>query len=330
MGHEVPELALWSARLLVYLAHALLFGLVPVTLLVLRPAFASANLSDTDVGDTLVRRTKIIVLASLLAAVTGTLLTFLNNVLEDASLRDVGLGFGSVERVLASSFGQWQALRLPLLIAIGILLLGRTSTWLLGGTGTREGPAPRRWWAAWTVLSAALLLTIPFSGHAGGHDLRATAVANDFSHLGFGATWIAGIVALSYLLPGGWGRGSKEIPLSLLAPAVDRFSRVAFWSIAAVVVTGTINAVLHIGAFAPLFDSGYGRRLLLKVGAVILILGFGAMNHFFLRARLNESLRSGHASKHAPALRRNVRAELLLGVAVIAATSWLVGSPPPA
>jgi copper transport protein len=330
MGHEVPELALWSARLFVYLSHALLFGLVPVTLLVLRPAFASANLSNEDVGDSLLRRTKIVVLVSLLGAVAGTLLTFLNNALEDASLRDVGLGFGSVETVLASSFGQWQAMRLPLVLAIGILLLGRTGTWLLGGTGRKGASPPRRWWAAWSVLSAVLLLTIPFSGHAGAHDLRTTAVANDFSHLGFGATWITGIVALSYLLPGGWGRGNKEIPLSLLAPAVDRFSRVAFWSMTAVVVTGTINAVLHVGAFAPLFDSSYGRKLLLKLGAVMLILAFGAMNHFFLRARLNESLRSGQPSRHALALRRNVRAELLLGVAVVAATSWLVGSPPPA
>jgi len=330
MGQEVPALVLWSARLLIFLSHALLFGLVPVTLLVLRPAFASANLATEDQGISLLRRTKIVVLVSLLAGVAGTLLTFLNNALEDASLRDVGLGFGSIERVLSNSFGQWQAIRFPLIAAIGILLLGRTGRWLLAGAGTSETPAPKRWWAAWSILSAALLLTIPFSGHAGAHDLRATAVTNDFSHLGFAATWITGIVALSYLLPGGWGRSSRDVPISLLAPAVDRFSRVAFWSISAVVVTGSINTILHVGAFSPLFNTGYGRALLLKVGFVCVILAFGAMNHFLLRARLNESLRTEQPSHHAAILRRNVRTELLLGIAVMATTSWLVGSAPPA
>jgi copper transport protein len=258
------------------------------------------------------------------------LLVLINNALEDASLRGVDLSFGSVERVLSNSFGQWQALRIPLIAAIGILLLGRTGRWLLAGAGTSGTPAPKRWWAAWIILSGALLLTVPLSGHAGAHDLQATAVTNDFSHLGFASTWITGIVALSYLLPGGWGRRSRDVPISLLAPAVDRFSTVAFWSISAVVVTGTINTVLHVGAFSRLFNTGYGRALLLKMGFVCLILAFGAMNHFFLRARLNESLRTEQPTRHAGVLRRNVRTELLLGVAVIVTTSWLVGSAPPA
>jgi copper transport protein len=330
MKGEFPGLALWGARLLVYLSHALLFGLVPVTLLVLRPAFASANLSGDVAGDLLLRRTKVVVIASMVGAVTGTLLIFMNNALEDASLRDVGVGLGSFERVLASSFGQWQALRLPLVAAIGILLLGRTGTWLLAGTTGKDVAAPRRWWVAWMILSAALLLTIPFTGHAGGHDLRTTAVVNDFCHLGFGATWISGIVTLSYLLPGGRRPGGEGVPLSLLAPAVDRFSHVAFWSIIAVVVTGTINAVLQVGAFARLFDTSYGRTLLLKLSVVTFILAIGAVNHFILRARLNESLHAERPSKHAVILRRNVRTELFLGVTVIGTTSWLVGSAPPA
>lgn len=327
-GQEVPELALWSARLLVYLSHAILFGLVPVTLLVLRPAFAAADLPSDAHGDRLLRRTRGLVVASLVGATAGTLFVFLSNALEDASLRNTGLSLGSVERVLDTTFGQWQALRIPLVVAIAILLLGRTSTWLLAGTRPNEASAPRRWWGAWIVLSAALLVTIPFTGHAGAHDLRMPAVVNDFTHLGFAATWITGIVALSYLLPGG-RRRNDDLPLSLLAPAVDRFATVAFLSIAAVVMTGTINTLLHIGGLSRLFDTTYGRTLLVKVGIVGLILAFGAVNHFVHRGRLVESLRAEEPSQHAALLRRNVRTELILGIAVIGATSWLVGSPPP-
>jgi copper transport protein len=314
----------------VYISHALLFGLVPVTLLVLRPAFAFANVSKNSARDSLLRRTRLIVMGSLVAGIAGTLLVLINSAREDASLQGVGLGLESFERVLASSFGQWQALRLPLIVAMGILLLGRINRWLLAGAGTGEAPAPRRWWAAWFVLSATLLLTIPFSGHAGAHDLRTTAVVNDFSHLGFGATWITGIVALSYLLPGGWRRRGEDLPLSLLAPTVDRFSRVAFWSMTVVVVTGTINTLLHVGGWSPLFDTGYGKTLLVKLGVVTLILSFGAVNHFILRARLNEALKESGPSKHAAILRRNVKTELLLGFAVIGTTSLLVGTAPPA
>jgi len=329
MAQEVPELALWSARLLVYLSIALLFGLVPITLLVLRPAFASARRSGTVVREKLLRRTQHVVIASLVAGASGTFLMLLNNALEDASLRDISLGLGSFERVLTTNFGQWQALRFPFLTALGILLVGKIGPWLLGGATATDERAPRRWWAIWILLSGALLATVPLTGHAGGHDLRVPAIVNDFCHVAFGASWISGIVGLSYLLPGGWQGHGEKTPLAVLAPAVDRFSHVAFWSIAAVAATGTINVLLHLGGLGRLFDTGYGRTLLVKLGVVACILIFGAINHFLLRDRLTAALATEQPSKHARLLRRNVRAELILGIAVIGATSALVGSPPP-
>ena len=327
--HAVPLGVLVAARFIVFLSHALLFGLVPIALLVLRPAFAAAAIEGVR-RDLVARRAESLMMIALIVALLGAALGLLNQALENADLRGVSLGLRSFEAVLATSPGQLHVLRAPLILALGVLLMGRGRSWLLAGTaGPEEAVAPRRWWAVWLILAAALLATVSRSGHAAGHEWQAVAVTNDVCHLAAGAAWITGIVALTYLLPGAWRGRDEHAQLSLLAPAVDRFSRVAFWSIMVVAVTGVINSLLHLGAFGNLFDTDYGRTLVVKLSVFVFILALGGLNHFRLRMRLLQALETGEPTRHRRALRRNVAAELALGLILIVATSFLVSFPPP-
>jgi putative copper export protein len=328
-GQEVPLGALVAARFLVFLSHALLFGLVPIALLVLRPAFAATAIEGLR-RDAVARRAELLMMIALIVALVGAALGLLNQALEDADLRGVSVGLRSFEAVLATSSGQWQVLRAPLILALAVLLMGRARSWLLAGTAGPERGAPRRWWAVWLVLAAALLATVSRSGHAAGHEWHVVAVANDFCHLAAGAAWITGIVGMTYLLPGAWRGRDEHAQLSLLAPAVDRFSSVAFWSIMVVTITGVINSLLHLGAFGNLFGTDYGRTLVVKLSIFVFILALGGLNHFRLRIRLLQALKAGEPSRHRRALRRNVAAELALGLTLIVATSLLVSFPPPA
>ena len=330
--HAVPLGVLVAARFVVFLSHALLFGLVPIALLVLRPAFAAAAIEGVR-RDLVARRAESLMMIALTVALLGAALGLLNQALENANLRGVSLGLRSFEAVLATSPGQLHVLRAPLILALGVLLMGRGRSWLLAGTAGPEAAAPRRWWAVWLILAAALLATVSRSGHAAGHEWQAVAVTNDLCHLAAGAAWITGIVGLTYLLPGAWRGRDEHAQLSLLAPAVDRFSRVAFWSIMVVVVTGVINSLLHLGAFGDLFgnlfDTDYGRSLVVKLSVFVFILALGGLNHFRLRMRLLQALETGEPTRHRRALLRNVAAELALGLILIVATSFLVSFPPP-
>jgi copper transport protein len=327
--HAVPLGMLVAARFIVFLSHALLFGLVPIALLVLRPAFAAAAIEGAR-RDLVARRAESLMMIALIVALLGAALGLLTQALENADLRGVSLGLRSFEAVLATSPGQLHVLRAPLILALGVLLMGRGRSWLLAGTaGPEEAAAPRRWWAVWLILAAALLATVSRSGHAAGHEWQAVAVTNDVCHLAAGAAWITGIVGLTYLLPGAWRGRDEHAQLSLLAPAVDRFSRVAFWSIMVVIVTGVINSLLHLGAFGNLFDTDYGRTLVVKLSVFVFILALGGLNHFRLRMRLLQALETGEPSRHRRALRRNVAAELALGLILIVAASFLISFPPP-
>jgi copper transport protein len=326
--HAVPLGMLVAARFIVFLSHALLFGLVPIALLVLRPAFAAAAIEGAR-RDLVARRAESLMMIALIVALLGAALGLLTQALENADLRGVSLGLRSFEAVLATSPGQLHVLRAPLILALGVLLMGRGRSWLLAGTAGPEAAAPRRWWAVWLILAAALLATVSRSGHAAGHEWQAVAVTNDVCHLAAGAAWITGIVGLTYLLPGAWRGRDEHAQLSLLAPAVDRFSRVAFWSIMVVIVTGVINSLLHLGAFGNLFDTDYGRTLVVKLSVFVFILALGGLNHFRLRMRLLQALETGEPSRHRRALRRNVAAELALGLILIVAASFLISFPPP-
>jgi copper transport protein len=327
-GYEAPQVALITARVLVFLSHALLFGLVPIGLFVLRPAFATATSKGVR-REYVSQRAESLLVIALIMAFLGTAFGVLNQVLEDASLRGEPVGSRSFRAVLETSFGQWHALRAPLIVAVGILVVGRARKWLLPGNLGPESEAPRRWWAVWFLLSTALLATISLSGHAAGQERRALAVANDLCHLVAGSTWITGIVGLTYLLPGAWSRGDEHAQLALMAPAVDRFSRVAYWSIMIVTATGVIQSLQHLGALADLFGTSYGRALLVKLAAFVSIVALGSLNHYRMRSRLLLALEAGVPTPDQRLLRRNLTAELCLGLALIVATAFLVGFPPP-
>ena len=73
---------------------------------------------------------------------------------------------------------------------------------------------------------------------------------------------------------------------------------------------------------SALWQSRYGRTLLLKLGAVLLMASAGAWNW----RRAGPALGGGGSIQP---MRRSVAAELLVGALVVLATAILVVTPPP-
>jgi copper transport protein len=238
---------------------------------------------------------------------------------------------------LETSFGQWYFIRFPLLGALAVILVGRVGQSILAGAGDDRQPPRSWWWGAWGILAALLLLTSTFSGHAAVASPRIVSLFNDGLHLISGAIWFAGIIVLALVLPDAWRvTQTEEDKLSVLAPAVFRFSAVATVTITVLAVTGTINSFLHIGAFNDLIDSGYGRTLAIKILLFLVVLALGGVNHFVIRDRLNRALEKDGAAEPARIFRKTIAAELILALTVMGVTGILVGlgrtkeaAPPP-
>ncbi|MGH2748741.1 MAG: copper resistance D family protein [Actinomycetota bacterium] len=303
-----------------------MFGLVPVLLLVIRPAFGSLPAGDWADGRTrLMARFGGLAGAALIASAVATGIGLVLQVILLSSLQGGEISGSAVAAVADTSFGRWYLLRLPLLAALAVLLLGRIQQWSLGGLGGRHDGPTTLWWVAWAGLGLALLSTSTFSGHAAVASPRVVAIVNDVVHLVSVATWFTGIIVLAVALPDGWIGRTPADRLLLLAPSVLRFSQVAFVSITVAAITGTINSLLNVGALGDMLETAYGQVLTVKIGVFGLLLAIGGVNHFYLRHQMIEALAAGRPTRAQPLFRKTIAAELAIGLAIMGITGILTG-----
>lgn len=316
------EIAFPIVRFGSFTANAILFGLVPILLLVLRPGFKRLR------GETWVEgragvadRLEGLVEAALVASAAATLLIIVLQALQVAEIRGTqvdGAAFGSV---FETPYGKWIGLRIPLLIALGVLLAGKVKSVALKGTD-EDGHEPSSvFWGIWAAFGLALLATSTFSGHSAVATPKGLAVVNDLLHLISGATWFTGIVVLAVVLPPALKIAPE--PTQLLSPVVTRFSQVALVAIGVVVVTGTINSFLHVGMLSDLTGTGYGLAVTTKIALMVVILGTGALNHFVIRRRLEARPRGSEGSAVQATFRKLIALELVVGLAIMGATGVL-------
>ncbi|MCA1703871.1 MAG: CopD family protein, partial [Actinobacteria bacterium] len=166
--------------------------------------------------------------------------------------------------------------------------------------------------------------THSFTGHAAVAVPRGWGLVNDIVHLAFGSIWFAGIVALAVLVPDAWRAKSEGERLSLLAPVVTRFSKLALVSITIVAITGTLNSFMNVAYLDDMVDTPYGLSLTVKIAFFGGILALGGINHFFLTKRLQRGERFG-AWPAQRLFRMTIAIELVIAVTIMGITGWLTG-----
>jgi putative copper resistance protein D len=99
--------------------------------------------------------------------------------------------------------------------------------------------------------------------------------------------------------------------------AVRRFSTLAIVSVAALILSGLVNAWILVGSFRGLVLTSYGQLLMLKLAAFAVMLVFAVLNRFVLMLRL--ALPSDEARQGAlHALSRSILIEIALGLLIFA------------
>ncbi|MFC6467939.1 cytochrome c oxidase assembly protein [Gordonia humi] len=132
--------------------------------------------------------------------------------------------------------------------------------------------AALRWGWTFAVLGLAFLSLMPsaLAGHSsagGGHDIATNSL---ILHIVAAAVWTGGLlVVLAYAFGGGRWR----------TLALHRYSRVAFWCLIVVGVSGVINALVRM-PIGQLFTTTYGLIVLGKLLAFVLAGAIGGLHRW--------------------------------------------------
>ena len=177
-------------------------------------------------------------------------------------------------------------------------------------------------------LAAAAVLLIPgAAGHAAQTAPRGLSLLLDWLHLVSASVWMGGLIGLLVLW---WGLG-KSTRVAGLGIAVPRFSNVAFVSVMVLLGTGIGATIIHMPTLASLWQTSYGKAILVKSGLLAVAMLGGAVNLLATKPRLEAAKNDPERGVPAARLLRNtVRIETLLVVSALFAAAVLSSLAPPA
>jgi copper transport protein len=339
----VTETAFGVVRGIDYLAIALAVGGLAFLLAAWRPALAVAAGAGAAWPEAAAvfaaRARRLLGIAVVLGVVSGVLGIVLQGATASGATFWSALDPNVVREVLGTRFGTVWGLRvLAWLVLGGVLLVGAGTRAVavlrpaaVGATGVAPAPAPSRGVLAALAVPVGFLLISPaLAGHATTLHPVAALLPLDVVHVTAMSVWIGGLVMLLFVVPGATRRLEPPDRSRLLAAVLVRFSPMALACVAALLVTGVTQAVIDMGGLSHLFDTPFGRAVVIKFVLLMALIALGAVN----RQRVVPSLRRLAADGDAPGgagrlLRRTLRAEVVLLVVVLGVTSALVSYAPP-
>jgi copper transport protein len=232
-----------------------------------------------------------------------------------------------------SSFGVAAIVRAALLAVLATALLARFPS------------------VAVALIAAAAVGTVALDGHQRSVSPTWLLITGDLLHVGAAAVWFGGLVVVTVLL----ARSSARREPVAAAELVARFSGVALGAVVLLGIGGLAMARPLVGQPAALLGTAYGITLLVKLGAVTVVLLVAAYNRLRLVPAIVASVTPvgaapvGAASDVSPEpgavtstqradraaaawgqLRRTLRVEVVLLIGVLLVTGVLATTQPAA
>jgi copper transport protein len=168
----------------------------------------------------------------------------------------------------------------------------------------------------WPALAIAVALAsgLSLSGHqATEPNASWFAELADWLHLVAASVWVGGVAALAFFV---W-----PLAPSLRRAAFLGFARFAVVLVAVMVLAGAYLALVRLPELSDLWETLYGRLLLMKVAIVGLALVWGAVHHFVVRPRLEAG--------EEPDVHPSLVGEAIVAFSVLLAAAILTNVAPP-
>lgn len=176
------------------------------------------------------------------------------------------------------------------------------------------------------IALVVALAVVAVGGHANSASPRVPAVLTDWAHLVAAVLWAGGIAQIAVAWLPRVRILSEAERQRVMRDVLDRFGRVALPAFGVVVIAGITNAVIELGSFAELWQTAYGRVLIVKVTFVGAIAAVSFGHAFVLRPRM------ARGGGPMPTERRHwqlLRSQPALGALVLGAAALLVAFPVP-
>lgn len=332
-----------AARAVQYAALAVALGGFVFLLCVWLPGLgmaAGADRSWRDAAGAYATRARIVVLGAALAGVvsgaagvalegaTGAGISAWSalrpHVIHETLTTRFGLvwGIGAVVWALAAVAALWllapESGRLP---ALRVAELGATGT-----APARPAPAML---ALLGAPLAALALVPVYSGHASTQHPVGVLFPANLVHVAAMSLWLGGLVALLAVLPAATRRLAAPDRSRLLAAVLVRFSPLALGAVAAIAVTGLVQAYVEVRTLHNVTATAFGRAVLIKFMLLLALVALGAYNRQLSVPRLRAIAQRGDpAGRAGVLLRRALRCEVALIAVVLGVTGALTGYAP--
>lgn len=235
---------------------------------------------------------------------------------------------------LQTRLGKALAWRLMLLGAAGVMV-----SWIATRLADVSVRTRRVAGGIGAAIAIGLAATWSVADHSGTGSQVALALPADMLHLLAMATWVGGLAALAASVLGPRGQepvqepaqepvqDEEEQPAQAQASGITdaerltlvrRFSTTAFAAVCVLAATGVYQGWREVRHWDALFDTDYGRMLIIKSGVFLVLLALGYLARRILAATSPDLAR----------LRRSVAAEFGLAIVVLAVTALLVESQP--
>jgi copper transport protein len=176
------------------------------------------------------------------------------------------------------------------------------------------------------AAAGAVLLVPGTAGHAGQTAPRGLSLAFDWLHLVAGSVWVGGLIGLVVL--------AATLPaarrVAALVVCVPRFSNVALASVLVLIGAGIGSAVQQLPTLASLWQTSYGKALLVKIALLGAALLLAAVNLLRTVPRFRAcAQRPELGPPTASLLRRVVAGESVLVAGAVLAAAVLSSLAPP-
>ena len=176
-------------------------------------------------------------------------------------------------------------------------------------------------WALAALGAVALSMTPALSGHAAAVPrIAALTIAADTLHVVGAGGWLGSLLVLVGIGVPVALRLAENDRGPAVADLVNAFSPTALIFAGLAGATGLFSAWMHLGSVSALWQTDYGRTLLVKLAILSLVAGTGAYNWLKVRPALGD-VEGGRR------IRRSGSVELAVGVVVLLVTAVLVATP---
>lgn len=234
---------------------------------------------------------------------------------------DVG---SSVTEVVSTRWGQRWLYRLILLLPLA----------LASFAVVRDESPGRATSVVGLVLAGVYLAVVSSTSHAAAGAGSFWSAGSDFIHLLGASVWLGMLALLAVLLF--WARNglTGANRYLVVTTALRRFSLVAVVSLALILFTGVVNGVIEVARLSDLTSTAYGRALLIKLILIVPLILAGGANAYIYRPRYELWTEGSYLGRLdvlqdlEASLRKTIRIELALALAVLAVVAVLVQITP--